>query len=423
EMRVTHDKVTDHLNGRGRNATRNSKTIRGAVSQGVLDEKQTIPLFDVTTSRVLYVPISYILNFAYYSGRRRRIPAHISIGDSVFDGAVAPDARRSPISESVVRLHGEGDAPGNSHQQSNSDILSDSDEDSETEEGTHTRSGPVSLPLRRSASEGPDPNVGDCVTVSVTIHDGLVNCTYAGMNGQLVLETVLSEAEEVAFLPHPTTLQCGYDWKFGIQVGLSAMHFARLDPDTKRDRSQNVDMNNFSRKYPLPKPAVASTASDVVDAIDVLTAFCTTLFGPLVINLLQAARQVLLIPRIQADHPDAAAISSLVQYVDIGSVSAISAEFSTEHVLYTILVQSVIQRRVAQLAPETGSTGGHYRVQGRQSKGRHVRYTGNVQRKSQRVVPLEVLVALPKHQGKALRMKYISNQGCRSQGASCIYED
>ncbi|OWZ04690.1 hypothetical protein PHMEG_00023366 [Phytophthora megakarya] len=93
EMRVTHDKVTDHLNGRGRNATRNSKTIRGAVSQGVLDEQETIPLFDVTTSCVLYVPISYILNFAYYSGRRRRIPAHISIGDSVFDGAVAPGGR------------------------------------------------------------------------------------------------------------------------------------------------------------------------------------------------------------------------------------------------------------------------------------------------------------------------------------------
>ncbi|OWZ01066.1 hypothetical protein PHMEG_00027619 [Phytophthora megakarya] len=81
------------------------------------------------------------------------------------------------------------------------------------------------------------------------------------------------------------------------------------------------------------------------------------------------------------------------------------------------------QRRVAQLAPWTGSTGGHYRVQGRQSKDRHVRFTGNVQRKPQRVVPLEVLVALPKHQGKALCMKYISVQGCRSQGISCIYED
>ncbi|KAG1712550.1 hypothetical protein DVH05_000292 [Phytophthora capsici] len=215
------------------------------------------------------------------------------------------------------------------------------------------------------------------------------------------------------------------------------MHFARLDPDAKHALARKYDMSNFSRRYALPKPVVATSVSEVVDAVDVLTAFSSRIFGPLVLNLLQAARTFLLTPRVRSDLSDPAAITALVHYVDERferfrtrvarkdrvAAASIAAEFSTDHVLYTRLVQAAIQCRITAMvsAATAGYLSGKAPVRG--GKERIVRNPGGVPRKPQRTVPLEVLAALPKQNGKALCMRYISKQGCRGQGETCIYEE
>ncbi|KAG1712551.1 hypothetical protein DVH05_000293 [Phytophthora capsici] len=179
EMRAMHVSVTNHFNGRGRNATRNSKVILRGVAQEALDERQRVPLFDVSTARVVYVSINYILNFTYYSGSRRRTPQNVAIGNSIFDEEVQSG---EPVANGVVgtppvvniergnqgeiqQLATDTVAPdsrpasANTPLIDNTGVLSESEEDSDEVSPIMERSGSVGVLRRRPASEALCPNI------------------------------------------------------------------------------------------------------------------------------------------------------------------------------------------------------------------------------------------------------------------------
>ncbi|KAG1692476.1 hypothetical protein DVH05_025441 [Phytophthora capsici] len=370
-MRAMHVSVTNHFNGRGRNATRNSKDILRGVAQEALDERQRVPLFDVSTA--LVVP--------------RRTPQNVAIGNSIFDEeaqsdeSVANGVVETPPAVGIERgsqdeiqhLATDTVAPdswsvsANTPLIDNTGVLSESEEDSDEVSPTMDRSWSLGVLRRRPASETLCPNI--------------------------------------------------------YRLQLLRTNFAG-DPDMQRELDQFILFREAGlaggSASSFHTQGQASISADDGGVQFRPTALQSAIHGELINDL-----------------SDPVAITALVHYVDERfkrfrtrvackdrvAAASIAAEFSTDHVLYTRLVQAAIQRRITAMvsAATTGYLSGKAPVRG--GKGRIVRNPGGVPRKPQRTVPLEVLAALPKQNGKSLCMRYISKQGCRGQGETCIYEE
>ena len=89
EMKARHKIVHDLFGGQGKGATRNSSTILRKVGMPPIDEAKVVPLFDISSSQVLFVATKYVLDFTYYKDRKGRTPKSVVLGDNIF---WAPDS-------------------------------------------------------------------------------------------------------------------------------------------------------------------------------------------------------------------------------------------------------------------------------------------------------------------------------------------
>lgn len=86
EMQSFHKQVSADFNGEGRQrrATRNLATIFWRYDILPTDEETQIPLYDCSRGQVPRVSIKSVLNYVYYNSGRRRPPANIEVGATLF---------------------------------------------------------------------------------------------------------------------------------------------------------------------------------------------------------------------------------------------------------------------------------------------------------------------------------------------------
>ncbi|RLN53164.1 hypothetical protein BBJ28_00021026 [Nothophytophthora sp. Chile5] len=89
-----------------------------------VDEALAVPLFDVQGSRVVFIPIKYVLDFVFYHDGKRRAPRHVVLGTFLFEGASAPSPLATPPPSSLPNREVD-------------DMLSDSEGDSDGEMERH----------------------------------------------------------------------------------------------------------------------------------------------------------------------------------------------------------------------------------------------------------------------------------------------
>lgn len=77
-----------------------------------VDEKLTVPVFDLEKTRVVSLSIEHILNFVYYSEGQRRPPRGVTVAESIFDATVASHPATSNDEWAFEQLNDSEDANG-----------------------------------------------------------------------------------------------------------------------------------------------------------------------------------------------------------------------------------------------------------------------------------------------------------------------
>jgi hypothetical protein len=233
--------------------------------------------------QVSHVSAKYVLDFVFYHDGRRRVPSSVTLGDFVFKqpvgspeeapptGAVAgaPTAAVSPPVESrneqrppMVQVRpdlSQADSGDDSDDSLSGAVDSSvaskargaakrARENDLMEFGLRARARPRQIARIDGAAElncqqvldaGPTEPAGKgqfrASRLQNTVHQAIVNGTYAYMHSQLFVEHLQAQIELLAFLPHPAVLKGFYAWEFGTR-GLSILHFGRLDVTSRRQR-------------------------------------------------------------------------------------------------------------------------------------------------------------------------------------------
>ncbi|RLN92239.1 hypothetical protein BBJ28_00014410 [Nothophytophthora sp. Chile5] len=413
EMTAINHAAYVHFNGIGKTASRSTRSILLKLNMNPVDEALSVPLFDVQSSRVVFIPIKYVLDFIFYLDGKRRAPRHVMLGASVFEGADAPSPLATPPPSSLPN----GEV---------GDMLSDSEGDSDGEMERHVEpsapptgssaSVPVastvlpptaSVPLtasrasrwrrldeglntdfahlhqlRASTQNQPTmvrdidefialkkaelarpsgrglvlaPTLSDAKaqfrpsSLQTTVHQAIVHGTFLAMCSQLLVETLQSQRELLSFLPHPAVLRGLYSWDFGMR-GLSVMHFARLTTPERRE------------------------------------------------------------------------IRAFLAQGDSATAATVKFDFSVSHVSYVQIMQSVTQQQIAELLRASEQPRGEQSRRGdvRRNQGRGQGRPGTRQQVS--TVPTDILRALPSSNGKSLCMKYLAVNTCRGRGDDSVFD-
>ncbi|RLN84063.1 hypothetical protein BBJ28_00008354 [Nothophytophthora sp. Chile5] len=90
-----------HFNGIGKTASRSTRSILQRLNMNPVDEALPVPLFDVQGSRVVFIPIKYVLDFVFYHDGNRRAPRHVVLGTSFLEGASTPSPLALPSPSSL----------------------------------------------------------------------------------------------------------------------------------------------------------------------------------------------------------------------------------------------------------------------------------------------------------------------------------
>ena len=171
EMVSLHEAAVGHFTGKGRAATRKTKTILSKLQAPPVDESLRVPLYDLTAGSVVFVSLKHILDFTYYKDGKRAIPKNVTVGETIFGEPgpfeLARPGTRQASKRQIQLIEQTG-------------LLSDSGEDSEDDpeeddEGD-TEAQPPSQPKgsKRKRNEDPpvDGSLGRLLALKKTlVHD------------------------------------------------------------------------------------------------------------------------------------------------------------------------------------------------------------------------------------------------------------
>ncbi|KAE9101020.1 hypothetical protein PF002_g16926 [Phytophthora fragariae] len=123
---------------------------------------------------------------------------------------------------------------------------------------------PSDMPAGRSTRRWIDPRTGDPFTFQ------------------------LQHAVDYAFVPHPGVIIRFYDFQFGM-FGLSILHFAPFGVQQQMTwlNAGGANMQNFSAAETAPRPPVASSMGDLVDAARMLCRYGQEFFAQPVRDVLE----------------------------------------------------------------------------------------------------------------------------------------
>ncbi|KAE8970095.1 hypothetical protein PR001_g27307, partial [Phytophthora rubi] len=125
-------------------------------------------------------------------------------------------------------------------------------------------------------------------SIQAVVHDYITSPEHRGKHPYVFVESVI-HALAVRFQPHPGILIRLYDFQFGM-LGLSILHFAPFGVQQRMMwlNAGGVNMQNFSAGVAAPKPPVASSVGDLVDAARMLCRYGQEFFVQPVRDVLEA---------------------------------------------------------------------------------------------------------------------------------------
>ncbi|RLN87346.1 hypothetical protein BBJ28_00008066 [Nothophytophthora sp. Chile5] len=345
-----------------------------------VDEALSFPLYDALRSRVVEVPIKYVLDFIYYHEGKRRTPRHVSLGATLLDGASALRAGSSVAFPPVALL------PPTRPTVAVDDQLSGSEEDSGGEPG-------VSAPT-------PDPAAAPGPPKRHRVQGESGESTSNLARLQAAAATLQSQCELFSFLPHPAVLRGLYAWAFGMR-GLSVMHFARVTTQHQRELTRRFDMTDFLLTNRLQDPSRPGLRDDLLEALDGLFSVnhcCKMLVG----ELFQAARGFLCLLRSSTSPPDTVVLQEFVHWVDgrlekfrallargdEETAATVKLDFCVSHPSYIQIIQDATQMHIVEMLRAAA-----------QPQGEHC--------------PLN---------GKSLCMKFLAVNTSRGRGDKCVFD-
>ncbi|KAE8970294.1 hypothetical protein PR002_g27162, partial [Phytophthora rubi] len=372
EVHALHEVVYKHFNGLGRRSSRKSASILQSAGLTAVDEATSVPLFNIATATVVSVSIKHILDFSYYQSGRRRIPAGVHIGTTIFDcpPTLQNASRPSPSQQTPAVLPPVNDTVSIAEPIPFSmDQLDDSDADDGAAPTTvvpPTVAAPAVLGKRRISEL--DAAAGDAEfarllalreTVGANsalaqdidhlisfkkisrglntsgdlaartfdssssfrptetqrlVHNQLVNGTFATMTAQRLIDIIQIRRADFPFLPHPATARGFYSWDFGF-LGLSIMHFGMVTAKSRRDAARTFDMSNKGRAAP-PKCPAPDGVSSIISAIDCLTTAVNHAYQYYVTKMLVDLRSFILEVASEGVVSTASEAQELVYWID-----------------------------------------------------------------------------------------------------------
>eukprot|EP00644_Phytophthora_capsici_P011691 jgi/Phyca11/123207/e_gw1.50.440.1 len=230
------------------------------------------------------------------------------------------------------------------------------------------------------------------------------------MTPQQFVEHVQIHWNTYGFFPHPAVLRGLFSWDFGTR-GLSVMHFVRVTDREKREAVRRHDMS-------------------LLGAIDVLSNLANQLYQLVVQELFADLSRLLLELRVQEMSTSERALSELVSWIDdrlelfrvhvadnaMVQAASIKAQFSTSHEAFMRINQLILRQDIEAALEASKAVSIPNRTEEqpiRKAAG------ASEKRRAKQPVPVEVLKALPKQGGKAVCMRYLSQEGCRGWGGKC----
>ncbi|KUF79213.1 hypothetical protein AM587_10001168 [Phytophthora nicotianae] len=478
EMRQRHLVALNNFTGSGSRASRNSSSILRKIDAPDIDESQLIPLFNVAAGKVEFVSIKYALDFSYYNDGKRRAPATVRLGDTIFDEPAAITSGRDETAQSAEdprvlagQLSDSDESDGDEDKapppaavgllqtrKRERDVPNQVDEDLVSLKQLRVSySGNPSMlrsidqvialresPLSAGSGSGMVSYSGSTYSTSTSskaqfqpsslqrvIHGQLVNGTYASMEPQLLLETLQIQHELFAFLPHPAIFRAFYSWDFGLR-GLSLMHFAPVAGGSKRISTHN--MTDFSKSASLPFAVQPQDLSAVIDALDGLAVIVATVYLPFVRELVDAARKFIVALKTREGFSTVEARIELVYWInerfervrgflalcDMSKAQQVHFEFSFAEPSFVRLMQIITEIRMSalQVLPPAQLLSNQAAMASSTSNSRTSR--GKAPAQPRPPVPQEVLEALPTMNGQSLCMRFLSNTPCPSRQKGCF---
>ncbi|OWZ16873.1 hypothetical protein PHMEG_0009270 [Phytophthora megakarya] len=461
ELKRIHQEMYDKFNGIGQAAVRDVKDLATDSRATAADEAAVLPIFDIASSELSHVMVKHILDYVYYKDGKRSPPPGLVLHDSIF----TRDEELRPV--------------GNAAPQQLDDGLSDSDDDDSFVPAcaAYSRSTDEPPRKRRRTSSGKSPRgvvaedklqelrarcEGDrdlltdidhlislrrvgataerngLITMPVSgatedkshfqpsgtqnrIHQALIHGTFAYMSPQRLLSMYRYIGIRTASF---RTLLCARSLQLGLWYPrVSIMHFVRITDQEKRDAVRQHDMSSFSRKNTLPQRRPVTDFSTVLGVIDVLSNMANQLYRTVIQELFTEASGLLLELRVREMPISGRALLELVSWIDdrlelfrahvadnaMLQATSIKAQFNTSHEL-------ILRQDVEPALEESRAIGSSSRLEGHPTR----KAAGSFdKRRAKSPVPIQVLKALAKQGGKAVCIRYLSQEGCRGWGGNC----
>ncbi|KAG1684973.1 hypothetical protein DVH05_000542 [Phytophthora capsici] len=468
ELKRIHQEMYQKFNGIDQAAVRDVNELTTDARTSGVDEATVLPIFDVSSSELSHVTVKQILDHVYYKDGKRTPPPGLVLHESIFttdeetrtaEGAVQQlddglsdsddDALLPPTSRTNAR---DAEEPPKKRRRIESETRprvmepedrlrelrnrcsGDQDLQMDIDQlislrrvgATAERSGLIAMTGSGAAE---DKNHFQPSSTQSRIHQALVHGKFAYMTPQQFVEHVQIHWNTYGFFPHPAVLRGLFSWDFGTR-GLSVMHFVRVTDREKREAVRRHDMSCFSRKNTLPLPRSATDFATVLGAIDVLSNLANQLYQLVVQELFADLSRLLLELRVQEMSTSERALSELVSWIDdrlelfrvhvadnaMVQAASIKAQFSTSHEAFMRINQLILRQDIEAALEASKAVSIPNRTEEqpiRKAAG------ASEKRRAKQPVPVEVLKALPKQGGKAVCMRYLSQEGCRGWGGKC----
>jgi hypothetical protein len=262
--------------------------------------------------------------------------------------------------------------------------------------------------------------------VQRAVHEGIIAPTYRGTLASTYIDLNFS-SRATEFKPDIAVLHRLFDFQFGRR-GLSIAYFELLDQDALTDWLQsNQSTTTTAKSQPLPARPTINRLQELRDNLTVLEIFALEFFNRTTCDLIGAAvvfskKITTLISWQPGD------ISRLVMWFDgvfeeyrqaVESWvttqndvrDSVRLRFNTADPTFIMLLFNIQSRRTANVDPT------------RPPRRPEVPPAHGAKQKKSKVPP-EVIAALPKHNGRSVCMKFLSNEGCKSSDPGrCLFRN
>lgn len=478
DLLAEHQKLTNDWEGIPLGKKRSVSVQASFLSAASLtcwpNEDSRVPCYNPTNGRTVWHPMGHVLDYLFYVLGGRNAPKGVKLLDNLIQPLAVPKdgqpSQAEPVGKSgkaklkvkkTIDKNKEVDLDTSFTGWSDAPALSEDDDGDVLERVAKSK---VVLPLPKSANQ--EVPVGECWTEKVgfgsanerksldAIVDAIGGSASKSFKPSAIQQMVhkniatgkcasgalfespqqwaedLQCLSDIGVVLYPGFCKAAFSFEFGRSVRIQELLYG--DWIAVAERSDGIDMADFSNKAKKPAVPALSTVAELVQCVSNLSSLAEQIYQPPLCVALQRLRMFLMTQQPKWSTMGSEGVIQLSRWVNnrlfalrvaVGqnsadSLMAVVSSFSPHGTEFVDCLDLVRNRRISAL--ETRGAGG---VAGWLSSKTDDTTSPTLKRKrdkDKRALFGALIKEVPKHEGKAICFPNLSERGCNSGEAACV---